>query len=109
MNKQAILTDFREKFVEMHPSSGSDMHNRPLLYDANVKEVRALEHFISTLIEQVRNEERERILNLIKQEQDRLLEERERDKINGWPERKSIGIRLLAGLEIRKKILELKK
>lgn len=51
-----ILKEFREHFVEMHPSRGHDMQNRPILYDMNFEKVEQIEKFIHRSIKQIISE-----------------------------------------------------
>lgn len=54
---------FRHYFIEMHPINGHDMHNRPLLYDAEFEKIELLVEFIQHEIQLARKEVKEEVLD----------------------------------------------
>lgn len=47
------IKEFEDSFVEMSPLHGRDMHNRPPLYDTDLKEVELMKKFLRTTLEDV--------------------------------------------------------
>lgn len=69
MNKQQEewKERFRHYFIEMHPINGHDMHNRPLLYDAEFEKIELLVEFIQHEIQLARKEAKIEMLTDVEQ------------------------------------------